>query len=56
MTLDESRKGDTEITESDIPFLFDRRSVTLIAELMVDYDQAKGFSVWDETIPNSQCE
>ena len=48
--------SDAEITELDIPFLFDRKSVTLIAELMVDDDDVKGFRIWDETIPNSQCE
>jgi hypothetical protein len=44
-----------QVEEAGILFLFGPKTSTLVQDLVIDYDEADGFSIYDESIPNSQC-
>lgn len=41
--------------ESGILFLFGAKTATLVQDLVIDYEESEGFSIYDESIPSSQC-
>lgn len=55
MALDESTQKDTVVEEEGIRFFFDQKTATLVGELVVDYDEADGFTIYDESVPRSDC-
>ncbi|WP_170119462.1 hypothetical protein [Tumebacillus permanentifrigoris] len=55
MALDEPKPRDTHVEEAGILFLFDSKTATLVAELVINYDDSEGFSLYDETLPGSNC-
>jgi hypothetical protein len=36
-----------------ITFLFDPKTATLVGELVIDYDNGPGFTLYDESVPRS---
>jgi len=50
LALDEPRPSDTLLEEAGLPFLFDRKSITLVGQLVIDYDDHKGFTLYDEAL------
>jgi Fe-S cluster assembly iron-binding protein IscA len=55
LALDEPKPRDTQVEESGITFLFDAKTATLVAELVINYDDSEGFYLYDESIPGSNC-
>ncbi|WP_157729495.1 hypothetical protein [Tumebacillus algifaecis] len=55
MALDEPNARDTRVEEAGILFLFGAKTSSLIQDLVIDYDDEDGFSIYDESIPSSQC-
>ncbi|WP_161780755.1 hypothetical protein [Tumebacillus flagellatus] len=55
MALDEPKPRDTQVEEAGIRFLFDSKTVTLVGELVIDYDDVEGFTIYDEAVPRSNC-
>ncbi|MBL0386400.1 hypothetical protein JJB07_07050 [Tumebacillus sp. ITR2] len=55
MALDEPKPRDTQVEEEGLLFLFDTKTATLVGELVIDYDEADGFTIYDEAVPRSEC-
>jgi hypothetical protein len=43
------------VEEDGILFLFDKKTASLVGELVIDYDEPEGFTIYDESVPRSDC-
>ena len=59
MALDEPTPQDVRVEEEGILFLFDPKAATLIGDLVIDYDDGPGFTLYDESLgggpSNADC-